>query len=139
MKRAEGKARLEQIDGDRDEAVREYAALAMELAQEVTAAQSASSWKIEAVEALVSLLLEETATALDERVSPSTRNRLSEAITCGPEALSRLGTDLEERRLQMREPEARLRALRSRRRCLELRSLCLDHLATVFETGRSQP
>jgi hypothetical protein len=140
VKRSEGQARLAlAAAGERDAALRRYAALAAELEAAVAAAGQADSWKLEAAEDLVSLLLEETAAELHADVTAVTRDALAEALTSGPAALDRLAAGLAERMRQAQEPEEKLRALRARRRCLELRMRCLDHLEAVFETRRSQP
>jgi len=142
MRRGEGQARLAHLEGsagERDAALHQYAALAAELEAAVEAAGRGQQWKLEAAEAFVSLLLAEAHAALHDDVTAATREGLAEALTAGPSALDRLAEELVERLRQAREPEEKLRALRVRRRCLELRLRCLDQLAAIFETRRSQP
>jgi hypothetical protein len=139
VRRGEGQARLASIVGERDAALRQYAAFAAELEAAVVAAGQAESWKLEAAENFVSLLLEEAAAELHSEVTAATREVLADALTSGPAALDRLAAKLAERMRQAQEPEEKLRALRARRRCLELRMRCLDHLEAVFEIRRSQP
>jgi len=139
VKRAEGQRRLEEIGGDREEALHGYVSFLRELEAAVAQARKDKSWQLEAAETFADLLLEASRTALHPEVSAPTRVLLNQALTEGPEALARLESELAERLRQAQGPEELVRALRTRRRCLELRTRCLDHLAAVFDARRSQP
>lgn len=139
MRRSDGQKRLEEIGNSRDEALRGYAALAPDLEKAGAAALKEKSWQLEAAEAFVDLLLTAARERLDPQVSASMRDLLEQALIEGPAALQDLQEVLAERLLQAQEPEEALRALHARRRCAELRLRCLDHLAAVFDTPRSQP
>ncbi len=139
MRRSDGQKRLEEARGSRDEALRAYAVLAPELEDAVAAARREKSWQLEAADTFVGLLLAAARKRLHPEVSATMRDLLDEALIEGPTALQDLREVLAERLLQAQEPEATLRALRARRRCAELRLRCLEHLAAVFDTPRSQP
>lgn len=139
MRKSEALRRLDEVPGNRDEALRLLARLAREMEESVEKARQQATWKLEPAEVLAERLHHQLFAELDPAVSASTRDRLAEALAGGPPALARLHVELQERLREAQIPEESLRTLRLLRRCQELRLRCLEHLETLFEARRSQP